>query len=255
MIKPAPEARCLIDISAISNPEGKESNILNKDESSSEQWIVIGNGLTPVDCYIELIVMEMLPNEKSMCSITCCNGQNVDCVIQLLRVENPNPPFTRSALENLSRAKNYKEKGVQMFPRYPLFAHTYFNRAAKCLLSCAPLDALDPALEGPDTIEEMQTLLEIIYLNISACLIKQNRFEEVMQVLKFVKHQVKPSDKAIYRMALAQYHVKQFSEAIETLERIDYMANKECSTLFHRIKTTKQQEENAYNNMVKKMFG
>lgn len=254
MTKPSPEARCLVSISEVNTLAGKESNILNEHESISEQWITIGDGLTPIDCYIELFLMEMLPKEKSKCTITCKDNIRVTFVLMLLRVETPELHFMKSPNENLLLAKKYKENGVKMFPKYPVFAHAYFNRAAKCLLSCAPLDALDAAQEGEDTIREMQTLLETLYLNVSACLIKEQRYDEVLQILQFTAIQEQPSEKAIYRMALAQFHVKQYQEAIQTLERIDYTTSKDCVALHQRIKTTWQLDQNRYNNMVKKMF-
>ncbi|XP_065080975.1 protein Bride of doubletime [Ochlerotatus camptorhynchus] len=255
MTKPSELARCLVNICDISDLGGKESNILTQDEKISEKWIAIGSGLTPIDCYIELFLMQMLLNEKSKCTITTASGQQISCVLKLLRIENSDLFFTKSPGEMLALAKNYKDNGVKMFPKYPLYAHRYFNRAAKCLLCCAPLEDLDPAQEGVDTISEMQTLLEVLYLNISACLLKQNRYEEVLHILEYVDRQEKPSEKAVYRKALAQFHVKQFPEAIKTLEKIDYISSKDCVVLHQQIKSSWQQEDNKYNCMVKKMFG
>lgn len=255
MTKPTPEARCHVSISEVNNLSGKESNILNDHEPISEQWITIGSGLTPIDCYIELFLIEMLPNEKSKCTIRCKDNLQVSFILKLLRVETSKLHFTKSPKEILVLAKTYKENGVKMFSKYPVFAHSYFNRAAKCLLSCAPLEGLDPAQEGEETITEMQTLLETLYLNISACLIKEHRYDEVLQILQFIALQEKPSEKAIYRMAVAQFQVKQYPEAIKTLERINYATTRDCAALYQQIKTTWQQEQNQYNNMVKKMFG
>lgn len=253
--KPTLEARCLIKVSEVSDLASKESKILIQCETIPEQWVTIGSGLSPIDCYVELFLMEMLPNEKSKCTITCKDHLQISFVLELLQVETPVLHFTKSPKENLCLAKKYKENGVKMFPKYPLFAHAYFNRAAKCLLSCEPLEALDPEREGADTISEMHALLETLYLNISACLIKEQRFDDVLQILKFVDRKENPSEKAIYRLALAQFHVEQYPEAIKTLKRIDYAASKECAALYQRIKTSWQQDQSKYNNMVKKMFG
>lgn len=254
MTKPSELSRCLVTISETSDLGGRESNILEPGVTITERWIEIGMALTPIDCYVELFLMQMLANEKSKC-IVSCKTTNISFVLKLLRVEDDGYYFTKSPKQMLALAKQYKANGVSMFPKYTLFAHRYFNRAAKCLLTCAPLEDLDPALEGADTISEMLSLLETLHLNISACLIKQNRHEEVLHALDYVDQQEKPSEKATYRKALAQFHIKLFPEATETLERIDYASNKDCLALHQRIKATRQHEDSKYNNMVKKMFG
>lgn len=255
MTKPSELARCLVNITDIRDLGGKESHILNQNEPISEKWIHIGTALTPIDCYIEVFLTKMLLNEKSKCIITCVSGKQITCVLKLLRIENSDLYFTKSPKEMLAVAKIFKNNGVKMFPKYPLHAHRYFNRAAKCLLSCSPLEDLDPVQEGADTISEMKTLLEVLYLNISACLLKQNRYDEVLHILDYVDRQEKPSEKAVYRRALAQFYVKQYPEAIKTLEKIDYTSSKDCTVLHQRIRTSWRQEDNKYNCMVKKMFG
>lgn len=254
MKKPSELSCCLVNISEIGELGGRESNILRPRETLNELWIKMGSAVTPIDCYLERIIMQMFTNEESKCFIACKTNE-ISFVLRLLRIEDSDYYFSKPPKVMLSLAKQYKENGVKMFSQYPLFAHECFNRAAKCLLSCAPLEDLDPRQEGADTIDEMLTLLETLYLNISACLIKQQRYEEVLHVLEYVDQQEKPSQKAIYRKALAQFHVKQFQEAMKTLERIDYSENKDCVALHQRIKTTWQQEDNKFNSMVKKMFG
>lgn len=255
MTRPSELASCLVSICDISDLAGNESNILSQEESIFVKWISIGSGVTPIDCYIEQFLMQMLLNEKSKCIIISASGQQISCVLKLLKIENSDYYFTKSPVQMLSLAKNYKINGVKMFPKYPLHAHRYFNRAAKCILSCSPLEDLDPEQEGVDTISEMQTLLEVLYLNISACLLKQSRYEEVLQILEYVDHQENPSEKAVYRKAFAQFHVKKFPEAIKTLEKIDYTISKDCVALHLRIKTSWQQEDSKYNSIIKKMFG
>ncbi|XP_049286099.1 uncharacterized protein LOC125765227 [Anopheles funestus] len=174
--------------------------------------------------------------------------------MKLIRIEDQKYYYELTVAESLALAKCYKENGVKMFTKYPLFAHAYFNQAAKCLLSWSPIEQLDPAIEGVGTVEQMQSLLETLYLNIAACLIKQNRYEEVLHVLQYTNKQENPSAKATYRKALAQFKVKQYTEALATLERIDYANSKECVALHKQIIQSRQQEDSIYNSMVKKMF-
>lgn len=254
MKKPSELSRCLVKISDVGDLGTRESNLLKPGGAISEQWINIGSSTTPIDYYIEQFLLQMLPNECSKCTISCKAG-TVRFVLELLRIDNNEYFFSRSSSQMLTLAKQYKENGVKCFPKYPLLAHKHFNRAAKCLLSFAPLENLDPALEGGDTIANMKSLLETLNLNISACLLKQNRFEDALHVLQYVDWQDNPSPKAIYRRALAQFHVKQYNEAIRTLQRIDYTTSKECSTLYQNIMATSEKDKAKYNNMVRKMFG
>ncbi|KAL1379741.1 hypothetical protein pipiens_014680 [Culex pipiens pipiens] len=245
-----------IRLLAVKTPrEGtRESNFLKLDEPGNEQWISMGSSVTPIDYYVEQILAQMFTNERSRCTISCKSG-SVSFVLELLRIEDNEYYFTRSSAQMLTLAKQYKENGVKCFAKYPLLAHQFFNRAAKCLLSFAPLEYLDPAIEGADTIASIQSLLETLNLNIAACLIKQNRFDDALHMLEYVDRQNNPSPKAIYRKALAQFHVKQYTEAVKTLQRIDYATNKECSTLYANIVTNLEKEKEKYNSMVRKMFG
>uniref|UniRef100_A0A182MHJ5 Uncharacterized protein n=1 Tax=Anopheles culicifacies TaxID=139723 RepID=A0A182MHJ5_9DIPT len=214
----------------------------------------MGTALTPVDSYVEQLLQQMSMNEESKCTITDAQGNDITFTMKLLRIENQKYYYELTVAETLALAKRYKENGVTLFAKYPRFAHAYFNQAAKCLLSWAPIEQLDPAIEGAATVEEMRSLLETLYLNIAACLIKQDRYDEVLHVLRYTDHQEAPSVKATYRKALAQFKTKQFAEALATLERIEYANSKECATLHKQIIQSRQQEDSKYNSMVKKMF-
>lgn len=251
--KPAELSRCLVAIGAVEGIGARETNYLAVG-ATEERWITIGTAITPVDCYVELLLQQMLTNEESKCTISNRQGTDITFTMKLIRIEGQKYYYELTVAESLALAKQYKENGVHMFSKYPLFAHTYFNQAAKCLLSWSPIEQLDPAIEGVETVKEMQSLLETLYLNIAACLIKQNRFEEVLHVLRYTDQQETPSAKATYRKALAQFKIKQFTEALTTLERIDYGSSKECIALHRQIIQTRQQEDSKYNSMVKKMF-
>lgn len=254
MQKPTELSRCFVTISEISNHDDIESHFLSTKSSFTEQWISIGCSTTPVDCYIELLLKEMHINEKSKCIITC-RSKSIQFTMSLLKITDGGYYYEQTPASLLNLARQYKENGVKMFAKYPLFAHRYFSRATKCLLSCAPLEDLDPNRESVETIREMQSLLETLYLNISACLIKQNRFEEVLCVLEYNDQRENPSEKAVYRKALAQFHLKRFEQAQQTLERIDYSRIAECATLYGKVREAWHVENNVYNAMVKKMFG
>uniref|UniRef100_A0A182TAM3 FKBP_N_2 domain-containing protein n=1 Tax=Anopheles maculatus TaxID=74869 RepID=A0A182TAM3_9DIPT len=208
--KPSELSRCLVAIGAVEGIGTHETSYLGAG-ATEERWITIGTAVTPVDCYVELLLQQMLTNEESKCTINNRQGIDITFTVKLIRIEGQKYYYELSVAESVALAKQYKENGVKMFAKYPLFAHTYFNQAAKCLLSWSPIDQLDPAIEGVETVKEMHSLLETLYLNIAACLIKQNRFEEVLHVLRYTDQQETPSAKATYRKALAQFKIKQFA--------------------------------------------
>ncbi|XP_059611103.1 uncharacterized protein LOC132258026 [Phlebotomus argentipes] len=152
-------------------------------------------------------------------------------------------------------AQKYRENGVEMFKKYPIFAQDYFNRAAKCVLSLGPLqsESQEPPLEDVSP-EELQKLLESVYNNISACLLKQERFEEVLYLMEFTKREDDVPEKAIYRKALAHNGLRQHAEAKTELERLNYKENKEILALWNKNQAEWQVEENKYAQMVQKMF-
>jgi hypothetical protein len=49
--------------------------------------------------------------------------------------------------------------------------------------------------------------------------------------------------------------LKQYQEAKDTLERIDYKGNKDCVALHAKIVNEWKKDTDTYNSMVKKMFG
>uniref|UniRef100_A0A182VR95 Uncharacterized protein n=1 Tax=Anopheles minimus TaxID=112268 RepID=A0A182VR95_9DIPT len=251
--KPSVLCRCLVTISDVGATGTHETNYLTTG-STTERWITMGTALTPVDSYVEQLLQQMLTNEESKCTITDAYANDIVFTMKLLRIEDQKYHYELTVAETLALAKRYKENGVKMFAKYPRFAHAYFSQAAKCLLSWAPIDQLDPAIEGAGTVEEMQSLLETLLLNIAACLIKQDRYEEVVHVLRYTDQQEAPSAKAMYRKALAQFKIKQHAEALVTLERIDYANSKECAALHKQIIQARQKEDSKYNSMVKKMF-
>uniref|UniRef100_A0A182J980 Bride of doubletime-like TPR domain-containing protein n=1 Tax=Anopheles atroparvus TaxID=41427 RepID=A0A182J980_ANOAO len=195
----------------------------------------------------------MLTNEESKCSIRT-KANEVTFIMKLLRIEGQKYYYEQDVQDMLDLVKRYKENGVKMFPKYPLFAHAYFSRAAKCLLSWAPIEELDLPAEGTWTKEGLRSLLETLYLNIAACLIKENRYDEVLYVLRYTNEQESPSVKATYRKALAQYKLKQFAKATTTLQKIDYASSKECAALHKQIIHARQQDDSKYNAMIKNMF-
>lgn len=247
-------AKCLVQVWEVRNwePERHQSHYLRT--LNEEFWVELGSAVTPLDCYLELFLKQMMVNETSKCLVKT-KSSTIEILMELKTVESSCYYHEKSAQDMFQISKKYKENGVKMFKEFPLFAHDYFNRAAKCLLSYSPFDGIDDFLVGSGIYKkDFEDLLENIYLNISACLIKQGRFDEILHVLKFVASQEHPSDKAIFRLATAHFNLKQFDLAKNAIERIDYKHNKELVQLFGKVQEHSKADDVRYSQMVKKMF-
>ncbi|GAB0097711.1 short-chain dehydrogenase TIC 32, chloroplastic [Sergentomyia squamirostris] len=247
-------SRCLINVSSIEDLNNRESDILSPRDRE-EIWIDLGSAKTPLDCYIEIFLREMLTGEKSRCIVSTKSGETVSFTIKLLRIDFRGYLYELPAREMVNLSKKYKENGVAMFKKYPLFAHDYFSRAAKCLLSLGPLqkDNQHPPLEDVAP-EELQELLENNYSNIAACLLKESRNEDVINVLNFTRRDHNVQEKALYRKAQAHFNLKQYEEAKTDLERLNYRDNREALALWNKNQAEWKKYDEKYAKMVQKMF-
>lgn len=253
--KPTELSKCLVSIKNIVNINTEHDTKYLK-ENVEEFWIEIGNAITPIDYYIELLLMEMLTNESSNCFIKTKSSDNeIEFLMKLINIKSVKYYFELSSDEMYILAESYKNNGVQMFTKYPKFAQQYFNTAAKCLLSHQPFVDLDMA-EANNQYKSMnfQELLNIIYMNISACLIKEKRFDEIIYLLKFVDDEPAPTEKAIYRRAFAFFNTKKYLEARQVIERINFKNNKTLSSLYNDINSAEKKDNMSYDNIVRKMF-
>lgn len=257
VVKASELSKCLISVVDINsfNADKHKSNYLTEDNAEKEFWVEMGHAVTPIDCYIEEFLKQMFMNETSRCFIETKSSGIIEFTMRLKRIEFGGYYFEKSESEMFELAKLYKENGVKMFKENPLFAHNYFSLAAKCLLSFAPLDDLDDALkDGELKRKDFQDLLENIYLNIAACLIKEQRYDDILHVLSYTLTQHKPSEKATYRLALAYFNLKQFEKAKNTIEKINYKSNKELVSLMAKICELWKVDHHKYSDMIKKMF-
>lgn len=255
VVKASELSKCLVEVLEVNNldPEKHKSNYLQNIEK--ELWVEVGHAVTAIDCYVEEFLRQMFTNETSKCSITTKSSGVIDFKIKLKRIEFGGYYCEQPAAKMFELAKLYKENGVKMFKEYPIFAHNYFNLSAKCLLSINPFDDIDDLLtDSTLKKKDFEDLLQNVYLNIAACLVKEQRFEDILHVLNYTKTQENPSDKAIYRLALAYFHLKQFDNAKNTIERINYKNNKDLVQLMAKIHEHWKVDNDKYSSMVKKMF-
>lgn len=257
--KPTELAKCIVKFSSIQNLDSRKSNYLKEENEIS---IKIGHAITPIDCYIEEFLKQMCTNELSRCEIMTKSGKSITFDVLLKTIEyDDNDQIYYSNLspaELFELAKHYKECGVKMFKEYSLFAHIYFNSAAKCLLSCNDLqaDELNDKLKSTDVKKkDFDELLHIIYSNIAACLIKEGRYDEIIGILKFVKHDENPNDKAAFRLATAYIHIKEYEEAEAIIKRVkDYKSNKDLMVLLEKVHKLSKFDKEKSSDMAKKML-
>lgn len=255
VVKASELSKCLVDILEVQNlnEEKHKTNYLSEDRIGKEFWIEIGHSLTPIDCYVEEFLKQMFMNETSRCQITTKSSGAITFTMRLKQIEFGGFFCEQRPEKMFELAKCYKENGVKMFKNYPLFAHQYFSLAAKCLISLN--DDIEGSLSESDlTQKDFDDMLQNVYLNIAACLIKQQRYDDILHVLKYTSNQEAPSEKAVYRLALAHFNLKQFQDAKDTIEKIDYKGNKELVQLMAKIQEFWKVDHDKYSNMVKKMF-
>lgn len=250
-------SKCLVVISDVSGlRDNHETEYLRSDNNNIEYWMTLGDARTPIDYYIEIFLKQMLIGETSRCTINTKSNQHIQFVLKLIRIEFGGYFYSKSLPDLVHTVQQYKENGVKMFKKYPLFAHEYFSRAAKLLISCLPFDTLKEREMNIDesSPEFLQELLETIYMNLAACLIKEKRYEEALHVLKFTDRIENVPEKAIYRRATAHFHLGQLDEAKSILERINCKENKECNALYQNVVDKWKVSNDRYKTMVKKMF-
>lgn len=250
-------SKCCVAITELNGLKDHHASEYLRDEHRNlDYWITLSNATTPIDCYVEVFLKRMLIGETSRCSIKTKSGDFISFILRLIRVEFGGYLYGKNLTEIITIAQHYKEMGVKMFKDYPLFAHDYFNKAAKLLISCEPFETLAERQKGMTEADpvKLREILETILSNISLCLIKQQRYDEAAHVMEFADRPNNVSDKQIYRRAIALYHLGKLDDAKQTIERINYKDKKECLLLHNNIVEKLKESNQNYRKMVKNMF-
>lgn len=257
--KPNELSKCCVTITDIVglNDHHESAHLRAADRTPTEHWITMMSAVTPIDCYIEQFLKQMVSGETSRCTIQTKSAACIEFTVRLMRCELGGHMHTKSANELLQLAQRYRVNGVAMFSKYPRFAQNYFGWAAKLLISCRPFDTLGERADklGETNAEQFESLLRTVQSNLAACLIKEQRYEDAVHVLSFAErtdHDV--PDKAIYRRANALYRLGRLDDAKDTIERINYKENQECLALYRNIAEKLSRSNESYRNMVKNMF-
>lgn len=262
--KPSEVSKCFVCISDVQHLGDRESVYLrrgggdNDDEQQQGFWIEIGSAETPVDRCVEEFLQQMLGGEKSRCSIRTKGGGNrIAFTIEMGDIDFGGYLYELTPTAMYAYAKRLKDNGVKMFKKWPKFAQHNFNRAFKCLHTLMPFErSPDEATNEFISGDDLQQLYDNTLSNIAACLLLDNRYEDVLDALTELndKHEVRV-EKAVYRRATAHYHLKQYEEAKVQIERLDYRGTREFAVLHEKIMAEWKKYNEQYASMVKKMFG
>lgn len=243
--KPREIAKCTIQLSYNCNLEIKSEYLISNPEPYTLENVQLGFAIIPLDIYIEQIITQMLLGEKSRCTIETKSGIIIEFICYLKEItENP-IYFELSSQQMYDVAFKFKECGVRLFKNHPIFAQNYFSQASKCLISLSIIKNLENK-------NEIDILLTNVNINLAACLLKLNRNEDVLYVLKSDNHL--SQDKAIYRKAYALFNLKRYDEAKCTLGLCEYKDKPEMMTLWYKILNAEKIANKEYNSIVKKMF-
>jgi tetratricopeptide (TPR) repeat protein len=257
IVKASELSKCLIDVIHIDNldPKVHKTNYILEENIGKEIWVDIGHSVTAVDCYIEELLKQMLTNETSKCFIKTKSSGTLAFTLRLKRIEFGGYYYEQDALKMFEIARNYKENGVKMFKEFPRFAQNYFNLAAKCLLAFGSIGEIDQVLKDTElTKSNWEDLLQNVYSNVAACLIKEKRFNEILPIMDFVNRQKSPSEKAVFRLATAYLNINRYEDAKKTIEKVDFKANKELVQLMSKIQLDWKSSNDKDKDMMKKML-
>lgn len=253
--KPHQVAKVVINVEKVENLKERESQWLGEKTLNTDQIMEMGTALTPIDCYLELMVQQMMLGETAECTIKTKGGEKIKIVLTLQEIKSSKGIQQLTVPEMYNLALKYKENGVKMFKTYPIFAHEYFVKAAKCLISYKNFEGLTKKRDGVAG-KDMQELFTQVQTNLAACLLNEKRYDDVIYQTNFVDKTNKPSEKSIYRRAMAYYHMHEFELAKKTIEKVDdFKDKKEFANLYQKVSDSWKNSNAQYKGMVQKMFG
>ncbi|KAH8403454.1 hypothetical protein KR215_010618 [Drosophila sulfurigaster] len=253
--KPLTNSTVLFEIyKPCANLDGRPSKYLGSNKIHMPQILEMGTAVTPIDCYLEILLQQFLPGETAACSIATKSGECLQFELKLERIISNTAIEKMTADEVFKLSLRYKDNGVVMFKPHPKFAFDYFVRSAKLLITYKPFDKLEKKTNGMDGIE-VEKLFVQVQTNLAACLLKEKRYEHVIYHTEFVETHDNPSEKSIYRRALAFYCLKEFEKAQKTIERVpNYEEKREFVKLLENITSSWKTSNAHYKQVVQRMF-
>uniref|UniRef100_A0A1A9W9E5 FKBP_N_2 domain-containing protein n=1 Tax=Glossina brevipalpis TaxID=37001 RepID=A0A1A9W9E5_9MUSC len=246
--KPTILSKVIVNIQEVKNLNGRETLYLIDQNANQDLTMEMSAALTPIDYYLEILVQQMIEGETAQCSLQT-KTDKIMCILTLKNILESEEIQNLTAPEMYQLALRYKENGVKMFKTYPKFAHEYFTRAAKCLISYKKFENLTKIQDGIEGKDMLDLMLQI-HTNLAACLLNEKRYEDVIYHTKFVENSSHPAEKSIYRRAVAYYHMKEYELAQKTIEKLpNYREKKEFVNLSQKIKDGWKTSNNQYKGM------
>lgn len=246
---------CIVKINnTIAIPGSLETNYL-KNINQKPFKIFIGKALNLIDWMIEKVLLTMADSEYCEC-IILIDGINLSFKLLLVEVVHQTQFIHDMSISDIfTHAVSYKENGVKCFKAYPSVSHEMFSRAAKLLLTYLLTDGLDTTLNA-NTVEkpEIKLLYETLCSNLAACLLKKDRYNDVIDILNFVGDQDHPTEKNTYRLTLAYLNTKQLEKAKYILDKVNVKESKSLSDLSLQLQSSLKCESKTYASIIRKMF-
>lgn len=260
MTKATPFSTVDFDIEAFVNTCSLESKILA--DGPGPRTHAMSTADTPVDTYIEALLLKMLLGERSLCKMKVKGGvdQFIEITMKMKRISLEPYVHGMTLQSAYKRSHDFKEIGVRMFKKYPTHAHNYFSRAYQLLagFSQQEIEHLDKAQHGIDE-QDVISLKRMIRNNVAACLLIEKRFEEVISILDFIDEPDYDKEdplfeKAVFRRAQALYNLKRCDEVVRCVEMVNYQANPTLHNLHKLAQEELQREKTEFAQMAKRMF-
>lgn len=252
----------------------RHSEWLRGDDGGDAIRVRLRTARTEFDCVLGIVLQQMMPGERSRVNIATRGQVLLELTLQLQRIcpvagGNKRHLHQLTSAELVDWAGEQKANGVALFRRKEMCMAQYaFARAAKALVSLKPFDktadkaAAELITAGTKTqiAKEWQLLYESVCVNLAACLLRQQRWEDVLYVLQDATKRGTidapgiPDPRAIYRRAVAHFNLRQLDEARIQIERMKWQSNAELKLLRDAIVREQNAYASRYSNMVRKMF-
>ena len=219
---PSLQTVCKVQISTVSNGTSEEDLerfchcTINQDVE-----ITLGCEEGDISHIIDALCKNMKQNSRALYKIVFLNnslflpGENISFVLHVISWNNRAPPIYKLRPNAcLELAVEKKNAGTRLFNLSRIFVATcFYSKAIKYLIV---------AHTSPDITaekkEEALELLVVCHINLAACLLKHNKFPEVIANCTDALNLQPKNLKALYRRAVGYISINDFENARKDIE-------------------------------------
>lgn len=244
--KPTEGSQCTITIT--------ESPLLE----DTNRIVIIGDNDGELWRSIDSCLSTMFIREQSKFHITVGDSA-ISFTLELVSLVFNGFIYEWDAKKIYDHAIHHKEKGIHFFKLKNNKEAAYrFIKGLK-LISCIPIDVeCSQDIESIDGVplKDINYLKAKLYNNLSSCYLKNNRWENVIElcnkVLSFDSHNIK----ALYKLGVAYENDRNFEKALEVFNKVIDLEpqNKASAEHLSSVKGELKRAETKVNKMMKKMF-